>query len=176
MNDFTDIENELKNLQPAKPSPRLLVGVEKALANSKEEPRPARRVVWRPEWLPQNWLKLGLPLAAAAVLLLLARIESGPSRKRISQVAQVSPSEHNEANIVPETSASPDEFIPAGLTQVVYNTRNEGLQFAEGYDEPLRQVRYQTHETLRWSNPATGASLRVSYPREEIVLIPVSGQ
>jgi hypothetical protein len=29
---------------------------------------------------------------------------------------------------------------------------------------------------LQWNNPQTGASLRVSYPSEEVTLIPVSGQ
>jgi hypothetical protein len=37
-------------------------------------------------------------------------------------------------------------------------------------------VRSRTRETLRWRNPNTGASLRVSYPAEEVSLIPVSGQ
>jgi hypothetical protein len=37
-------------------------------------------------------------------------------------------------------------------------------------------MRYHTRETLRWQNPQTGASLRVSYPSEEVVLLPVSGQ
>jgi hypothetical protein len=40
----------------------------------------------------------------------------------------------------------------------------------------MRRLRYQTHETLQWRNAATGASLRVSYPIEEVVLIPISGQ
>jgi hypothetical protein len=40
----------------------------------------------------------------------------------------------------------------------------------------VRRIRYQTQQTWRWHNPRTGASLRVSYPSEEIVLLPVSGQ
>jgi hypothetical protein len=40
----------------------------------------------------------------------------------------------------------------------------------------MRRVRYQTHETLQWRNAATGASLRVSYPSEQVELIPVPGQ
>jgi hypothetical protein len=50
------------------------------------------------------------------------------------------------------------------------------LHFAEGSERPVRRVRYNTRQTWRWRNPETGASLRVSYPSEEIVLIPVSGQ
>ena len=73
-------------------------------------------------------------------------------------------------------SMSSNKFVPAGATQVVYNTRNEGLQFADGSRQPLRRLRYQTQQTWQWRNPSTGASLRVSYPSEEVVLIPVSGQ
>jgi hypothetical protein len=59
---------------------------------------------------------------------------------------------------------------------VVYNARDEGLHFADGSERPVRRVRYRTQQTWRWRNPETGASLRVSYPSEEVVLIPVSGQ
>jgi hypothetical protein len=34
--------------------------------------------------------------------------------------------------------------------------------------QPVRRERYQTHETLRWRNAATGASLRVSCSSEQI--------
>jgi hypothetical protein len=59
---------------------------------------------------------------------------------------------------------------------VVYHTRNEGLFFPAHSDAPVRKVRSMTHETLQWRNPATGASLRISYPTERLDLIPVSGQ
>ena len=62
------------------------------------------------------------------------------------------------------------------IMQVVYNTRDEGLHFPAGYDEPMRRVRYQKRETLQWRNPTTGASLRISYPSEQVSLVPVTGQ
>src|SRR6266542_2158905 len=68
------------------------------------------------------------------------------------------------------------QFISAGAAPVVYNSRDEGLQFADSSRQPLRRLRYQTQQTWQWRNPSTGASLRVSYPSEEVVLIPVSGQ
>jgi hypothetical protein len=67
-------------------------------------------------------------------------------------------------------------MIPSGLTEVVYHTRDEGLHFPNGATTPVRRMRYHTRETLRWQNPQTGVSLRVSYPSEEVVLLPVSGQ
>jgi len=67
-------------------------------------------------------------------------------------------------------------FVPSALTQVVYERRDEGLHFTEGADEPVRRVRSRKRETMQWNNPQTGASLRVSYPAEEVTLIPVVGQ
>jgi hypothetical protein len=54
--------------------------------------------------------------------------------------------------------------------------RDEGLHYSEGSDEPMRRVRSRLRETSQWRNPATGASLLVSYPSEQVELIPVSGQ
>jgi hypothetical protein len=59
---------------------------------------------------------------------------------------------------------------------VVYHKRDEGLLFASNNEQPVRRLRSMTRETLEWTNPATGASLKVSYPSEQVELIPVSGQ
>jgi hypothetical protein len=163
MNDFSEIENELKKLRPARPSPVLFARVEEAMADSE-----SAKII-RPDRSRINYVALGFGLAAAAVLLVLARVSTDRTPDRGDIVAQNS--------LAPETrSAVSNEFIPTGATQIVYNTRDEGLRFPDDSEEPMRRVRYQTHETLRWRNPGTGASLRVSYPSEEIVLIPISGQ
>ena len=62
------------------------------------------------------------------------------------------------------------------MTQVVYHVRDEGLVFTEGVENPVRRLRYRKRETMQWRQPDTGASLRVSYPGEAVVLMPVSGQ
>jgi hypothetical protein len=180
MNDFFELENELKELRPAQPSPILFERVEEALncRASVSDTNWKRRCLTQ---TPYSWLSLGLGLAAAAVLILFAAMSMERRQEHGERVAQISPS--------PETSpvspahrdgsggsTSSDRFIPAGATQVVYNTRDEGLQFTRGSEQPLRRLRYQTHQTWQWRNPTTGASLRVSYPSEEVVLIPVSGQ
>jgi hypothetical protein len=60
---------------------------------------------------------------------------------------------------------------------VVYHQQDEGLVFSPNQSERLlRRVRYDTRETMQWRNPVTGASLRVSYPAEQVVLTPVSFQ
>ena len=185
MNDFDEIENELRKLRPAEPSPVLLERIAQQLncRPSVSDSSPRKIVAWRRftrlrsprrpagrlAETPYNWLGLGL--AAAAVLILFVRINLDRRQDRPERVAQTTPGPATETE-----STFKSQFVPAGLTQVVYHTRDEGLQFPNGYSQPVRRVRYQTHETMRWRNPATGASLRVSYPSEEVVLTPISGQ
>jgi hypothetical protein len=176
MNDFSEIENELRKLRPAQPSPILFDRIEEALAEPCRASAAAdgRSGWWRFTEPPHSW---GLGLAAAAALVLFAAVAMEHQQTRGKEIAQISP----EAQTAPMSDpnhafTSSAKFVPAGATRLVYNTRNEGLQFARGSGQPLRRFRYQTHETWQWRNPTTGASLRVSYPSEEVVLIPVSGQ
>jgi hypothetical protein len=206
MNDLSELENDLRALRPARPSPVLYERIEEAMAEDRNPSvAAAARWSWRRfiEWSrghasniegqlgrgkedrTQTRFRFGVGLAAAAagVLLLLARINTDQTRNENTESAQVSPSSQTRP-ILPsfsggsgvDGSISSNKFIPAGATQVVYNTRDEGLQFADGSRQPLRRLRYQTQQTWQWRNPSTGASLRVSYPSEEVVLIPVSGQ
>jgi hypothetical protein len=188
MNDFSELENDLKALRPARPSPVLFERIEEAMV---EEPRASAaanaqtfsKSPWRRFMETPFRFGIGLAAAAAAILLLLARINTDQTRDEGKEIAQV-PST-SETRLGPRGfsgrsgvggTMSSNKFIPSGATQVVYNTRNEGLQFANGSTQPLRRLRYQTQQTWQWRNPSTGASLRVSYPSEEVVLIPVSGQ
>jgi hypothetical protein len=176
MNNLSQIENELRKLRPARPSPILFERIEEAMIDGRAGGRrgdPARQ----PERLRYNWLSLGFGLAAAAVLVLFAAVKMERQQEGGKEIAQTS----REPEAAPllnqaQKSTSTDKFLPAGATRLVYNTRDEGLQFASSSGQPLRRIRYQTHETWQWRNPTTGASLRVSYPSEEVVLIPVSGQ
>jgi hypothetical protein len=169
MSDFTELEAELKKLRPRGASTELATRIERALvaevsgrtATAGVLPRKTRN-------FRVNWLGLGLGVAAAAALLILARVNVEPG-KRQSVVAMT------PAPFAPPIQAS-DAFVPAGLTEVVYNTRDEGLHFPEGADQPVRRVRTQKRETLQWRNPGTDTSVRVSYPSEEVTFIPVSGQ
>jgi hypothetical protein len=177
MNDFSELENELKQLRPAEPSPVLFARVEEAMADSE-----SAKIV-RPDRFRVDYRALGFGLAAAAVLLLLAKVNTDRRPEPAQNIVQNSPALETRPFLPArgggnriEGPRSSGKFIPAGATQLVYNTRDEGLQFTDGSDQPLRRVRYQTQETWQWRNAATGASLRVSYPSEEVVLIPVSGQ
>jgi hypothetical protein len=175
MNDFSELEAELKKLRPSAASPELTARIERALA---ESPSTVAEVSGRTATagvLPKrrnfrvNWFGLGLGLAAAALFLVLARVNVERPAKRQSVVA-MTPAPFSPP--IPVT----DTFVPAGMTEVVYNTRDEGLHFPEGANQPVRRVRSQKRETLQWRNPGTRTSLRVSYPSEEVTFIPVSGQ
>jgi hypothetical protein len=162
MNDFSELERALKRLQPVKPSARLMDRVEQALTRVSEI---ARNVI-APKQFTINWMGLGLGLAAAAAFLILARIDFRPAARTGSQIA----------NAVPQSIVPLPNFVPSAVTRVVYNTRDEGLVFPGGQERPARRVRTAQRETLQWRDPQSGASLRVSYPTEEVTLIPVSGQ
>jgi anti-sigma-K factor RskA len=179
MNDFSELEKELRKLRPAQPSPVLFEQVGRALnesrAGSKEQRSPIR--VWGGLEATRNWWSLGFGLAAAAVLVLFAAVTMERRQEHQQTIAQSSPAPQTRAvPFVTEPSTRRGRFVPAGGSNLVYNTRDEGLHFADGSERPVRRVRYNTQQTWRWRNPETGASLRVSYPSEEVVLIPVSGQ
>ena len=177
MNDFSELEKELRKLRPAQPSPVLFERVEEALDDSRSGAMDRTSHFWRFKEATHNWWSLGFGLAAVAVLILFAAVTMERRNERPQTVAQSSPaSETRPAPLGTERSTSRSKFVPAGGTNLVYNARDEGLHFADGSERPVRRVRYHTQQTWRWRNPETGASLRVSYPSEEIVLIPVSGQ
>ena len=166
MSDFSELEKELRKLRPVQPSSDLVIRIARELAE--ESSTPTAAVLSREHRFRFDWLSLGLGLAAAAALVLFAFIRFQQPAKQTPPTAAIKP-----APAISTTSNA--QFVPAGLTQVVYHTRDEGLHFTSS-NQPMRRVRSQTRETLRWHNPKTGATLRISYPREEVSLIPVSGQ
>ena len=177
MNDFSELEKELRKLRPAQPSPVLFERVGEALKNCRASVSDAKCSRWGGLETAHPWWSLGFGLAAAAVLILFAAVAMERRHEHQQTVAQSSPApETRSALLGTERSIPPSRFVPAGGTNLVYNTRDEGLHFANGSERPVRRVRYNTQQTWRWRNPETGASLRVSYPSEEVVLIPVSGQ
>src|SRR5437868_2735405 len=170
MNDCSELEAELKKLRPRPVSPDLSARVEVSLAQEAAGRGVATAgVLPKQRKLRPNWFALGLGLAAAATFLILARVNvDRPSKS--TGLALLTP-----APITPAAKAV-DSFVPAAMTQVVYDTKDEGLHFADGQEEPMRRLRSRKRETVQWTNPQTGASLRVSYPKEEVTLIPISGQ
>lgn len=167
MNDFSELEAELKKLRPAPISDELLARIERDL--SRPEPAPTAGLLPRPRARVNFW-SLGLGLAGAAALLVVGLghfDEPPPSQPAVAQ-ENATPAPPNEERT---------GLQPSTLTRIVYHRRDEGLVFSPNHSEqPLRRVRYQTRDTMQWRDPQTGASLRVSYPAEQVVLTPVSFQ
>jgi hypothetical protein len=176
MNDFSELEVELKKLRPVRPSAELNSRIERALADAGQ----CAGNIIRPESRPCasdfriSWLGLGVGLAAAATFLILARVDLRPGDK-----TKAEPAGNTLASATPtleQRAAALPNYQPTGLTQVVYGRHDEGLVFPRGATGPLRRVWTAKRETLRWRDRETGAQLSVSYPAEEVTLIPVSGQ
>ena len=172
MNDFSELERELKKLRPTQPSAELASKIERALADAEAE----RGNIVRPETrrfgsdFRISWVGLGLGLAAAATFLIFARVNfRAPDKSKQTTLASATPTLQQKAAALPN-------YQPAGLTQVVYGRHDEGLVFPRGATQPSRRVWTTKRETLRWRDRETGAQLAVSYPAEEVTLIPVSGQ
>lgn len=169
MNDFSELEAELKKLRPRPASPDLVARIEVGLAEVAGRGTATAGVLPKRRSFRPNWFALGFGLAAAAIFLLLARVNVDQPAKSTG-LALLTP-----APIAPAAKLD-DAFIPAAMTQVVYDRKDEGLHYTEGQEEPMRRVRSRKRETVQWKNPQTGATLRVSYPKEEVSLIPVVGQ
>jgi hypothetical protein len=164
MNDFSELEAELKQLRPATPSADLLTRVERALQDvanvSTAGVLPRRR---RTNF---NWFTLGFGLATATAFFLLMRVNvnhPAPSNTQRTAAART-----------PQAIAPVPGLLPDGMTRVVYNTSDDGLVYPANFTEPARRLRSRSRETLQWKDPSNGASLRVSYPTEEVELVPVS--
>src|SRR2546421_6851617 len=164
MNDFSELERELKKVRPVQPSAELISRVGSGLANSGE----GTAKVIRLAQFRINWLGLGLGLAAAATFLIFARVDFHPNDRTKSTIASATPS--------PQKAAALPNYQATGLTQVVYSKRDEGLVFPPGAQGPSRRMWTAKRETLQWRDRQSGAQLAVSYPTEEVTLIPVSGQ
>ena len=147
MNDFSELEKELRKLRPAQPSSVLFERVGEALKDSrtgiKERRSPGRR--WGGLEGAHPWWSLGFGLTAAAVLILFAVVTMERRHEQQETVAQSSTAaETRPAPLVDERSTSPSKFVPAGGSNVVYNARDEGLHFVDGSERPVRRVRYNT--------------------------------
>src|SRR5256885_9839883 len=165
MNDFSEVERELKKLRPVQPSAELMSRVGSALANSEE----GTAKVIRPEQFSINWLGLGLGLAAAATFLIFARIDFHPNERTKPTIASATPSLQQRAAALPNYQAT-------GLTQVVYSKRDEGLVFPAGAEGPSRRGRTAKRGTVQWRDRRSGAPRAVSFPNEQGMLVPVAGR
>ncbi|MCA1658432.1 MAG: hypothetical protein LC627_03940, partial [Verrucomicrobiaceae bacterium] len=113
MNDFSELEAELKQLRPAAVSAELRTRVERALVESPAATPTAGILPKRK--VRVNWFALGLGVAAAAAFLMLARVSVDKPRAQEPSLAALTP-----APSVAHPTATAG-FVPDGLTRVVYN-------------------------------------------------------
>jgi hypothetical protein len=169
--DFADLETELRSLQPLRPG----VAFEERLAQAFAASATVAPVNKTPWWRqlgfhrPLAAFTWGLATPAAAVCaVLLLHVAGGAATPRAAN-STVRPPLAPLA-LAPATSGG---FEPAAASDVLYQTNDEGVVY-DAQQQPARQVRYLSHETLAWRNPHTGTQVEVSYPREEVVLTPIS--
>ena len=165
MDDFFELEADLKRLRPGPVSEVLTLRLENALLQKPGLIISTAGILAPRRSVPTSWFPFGIGLAAAIALFAIAL----PLSHRAPDSKTVASSPRSAA-------ISTEEFQPSSVTRVVYEARDEGLLFPNSSPQPLRRTHYQTRETMQWRNPGTGASLRVSYPAEEVVLTPVSFQ
>ena len=119
MNDFSELEKELRKLRPAQPSPVLFERVGEALKDSRAVASARCQVeLVAFHGSAHNWWSLGFGLAAAAVLILFAAVTMERRHEHQQTVAQSSPApETRPVPLGTERSTSPSRFVPAGGTQ-----------------------------------------------------------
>jgi len=161
MNAWQEIELELRKLRPARVAPDLLARIEQRIA---AEPAPQKIIA--PARFRISRLALGCGLAAAAAFIVFVNVDT--HSKKSTSVASAPRTDSN--------GSATANYEPQAVTQVVYHRRDEGLVFPPGAQTPARRIRLAKRETFEWRDPRTGAQLRVSYPEEQVTLIPVSGQ
>jgi hypothetical protein len=176
MND-SEIEDQLRTLKPAAPSPDLAARIERQLAATAPSsqtagviPRPARpSVLW--QWLRDlGWAGAGAAAALAAVALFSTAQKPttpAPATANTTTVADAAPA------VTAKTDDQAFEPTESSRELVAVNDSNELVETADG---PVREVRYTYRERLAWAHPGTGARLEIELPREDVYLLPVSLQ
>jgi hypothetical protein len=153
------LEAELKRLQPAPPSRRLLERLESELGASRV--RHQRSTV--------IWLWVGALSAAAAIGVLVPRFGGSTSADPTSNLVT------NQATLRPLSVAQEATFKPVAAENVLISAKDEGLvTLADG--TPARRERLHYVDTITWQNSRTNASLRWSVPREEVRVVPIAFQ
>lgn len=163
-------EEELRGLQPAPPPPRLATAVARALdhpadiiAVDARAPEPGRRRHARQVSL---WLAWGVAACMTAALL---HTRAQTARHLQGVEAPPAPGPVQETR----TSTGDPAFQPVSTTNTLVGALDEGVVYLED-GRPARKVRYEFVDTVNLraaGDPA--ATIKLSYPREEIRLVPL---
>lgn len=167
VDDFSDLEAELKRLRPRAVSATVQTAVERGLAASPAEspaawpPARPRRYTTATLWTSWKWANW----SAAATLALLV---GGYEVLRPYAALAMGRGEG-------WSSASDPIFRPVTAQKVVVSASEEGfVTLADG--STGQAVRELAYNTITWRNPATRASLTWTVPSEEVRVVPVRYQ
>lgn len=198
MNEFEELEKELRSFRPARPSKAFEVRLEKALGESgnlavrrlpelEEEatgPLPAERGKIVP------FLRaFTFPISVVAALVALALYVAYPVfQKKTSSTVSPSiasteslpakPESVDEEDLSPLHGVSAVEFTAMSesgwndpqVKEILIDVSDEGIIERPG-SSPARQYRYRYLDETIWRNPETNTLMRSSVPRQEVVLI-----
>jgi hypothetical protein len=198
VNEFEELEKELRSFRPARPSKAFEVRLEKALGESgnlavrrlpelEEEatgPLPAERGKIVP------FLRaFTFPISVVAALVALALYVAYPVfQKKTSSTVSPSiasteslpakPESVDEEDLSPLHGVSAVEFAAMSesgwsdpqVKEILIDVSDEGIIERPG-SSPARQYRYRYLDETIWRNPETNTLMRSSVPRQEVVLI-----
>ena len=198
MNEFEELEKELRSFRPAKPSKAFEARLEKALGESGnlavrrlpelEEEATTRLPAERGKVVP--FLRASaFPISAVAALVALALYVAYPVfQKKTSSAASPSiaskeslpakPESVGEGDLSPLHGVSAAEFAAMSesgwsdpqVKEILIDVSDEGIIERPG-SSPARQYRYRYLDETIWRNPETNTLMRSSVPRQEVVLI-----
>ena len=163
---FSELEAELEQLQPSRNtaafSERVAAGMHAAEAAL--EPR-GYGIRGNGLFL----LSTGA-LAAAAAIALAFFLHDRPDGKDAHAPAYQSPTLVSTVDALEAPPAGSSNFRPDELEYRLMEATDEGL-FLIDDGAPARRTRYQFVDSYRWENPDDGSSIRLSIPRDEVLLV-----
>ena len=198
MNEFEELEKELRSFAPAKPSKTFEARLEKALGESGnlavrrlpqlEEEATSRLPTERGKIVP--FLRaFAFPVSAVAALVALALYVAYPVfQKTTTPILSHSitsgeslppkPESMGEEDLSPLHGVSAAEFAAMSesgwsdpqVKEILLDVSDEGIIERPG-SSPARQYRYRYLDETIWRNPETNTLMRSSVPRQEVVLI-----
>lgn len=182
--EFSELERELAQLQPAAPpeilAERLASALEESVPSTAAEPAPDPAAAFGDGgsgYGRSRLLRFLLaPSAAAAVVVaaLAFALLRDPRTAVDDSLAtgagdpQVIDMGTDGAFIDPNVA----RFQPGSAQTILYDILDEGIVWNDR-DEPMRQFRYRFLETVSLTNPSDGSTLRMDIPREEVIRVPV---
>ena len=176
--DFSQLEDQLRALMPVAPS----AGLERRVTESLRAPVRRSRCWWEVLGFHHPSAAFGwgivVPSAAAAAAVTLFQVATSVPSPSAAKGTAPAVMQASSETVAAQTLASADtlsQVQDGAASSVVYQTNDEGVVLTSD-QQPARQVRYLSEDTVKWRNPRTGADIEVSYPREEVVLTPIAAR